>query len=94
MIAELLKTGAENAINCSTLMEQTGHEKRTIYSLIERERDQGILICADTNGFYLPANQDEIDAFYHRYTAKSLKMLHTVRHFKRAAAQIEGQQTI
>lgn len=94
MIAELLERGAENAIKASKLQEQTGHDRRTIYALIERERDAGELICANGSGFYLPANKGEIDDFYKRYTAKCRKMYFTARHFRQAAEQIEGQQEL
>lgn len=94
MIAEMLETGAENAIKASELQEMTGHDRRTVFALIERERDEGALICANGSGFYLPANQTEIEDFYRRYTAKCRKMFYTARHFRQAAEQIEGQESL
>ena len=94
MIAELLEIGAQNAKTSRRIEQETGLEKRSIQLIVEKERDAGAFICANQNGYFLAANREEVIDFYKRYTAGAKKMLHTARHFKKAAEQVEGQITL
>ena len=59
-IADLLGVGRENAIPRRDLERLTGLDGRSVRLLIERERRAGTPILADsTNGYYLPATDDE-----------------------------------
>lgn len=88
-VAELLKYGKENAIKSSELELLTGRDKRSIQELIEKERDEGALICACTEGYYLAADRQEAFEFYKRHTKRARKMLFTARHFLNP--DVEGQ---
>ncbi len=83
-IADLLGTGRENAVTRRELETLTGLDGRSVRLLIERERRAGTPILADsTNGYYLPATDDEraacVRSLRHRareilLTAKALEL--------------------
>lgn len=93
-IESLLKVGKEHAIKSDVLMTATGHDRRTIQAIIAREREDGALICGCDNGYYLAANKQEAADYYRHGTAAAKKLLHTLRHIKRFADGIEGQQEL
>lgn len=83
-IADLLGVRRENAITRRDLERLTGLDGRSVRLLIERERRAGTPILADsTNGYYLPATDDEraacVRSLRHRareilLTAKALEL--------------------
>ncbi len=91
MISNYLKVGEKNAIKADELCSLTGHDRRSVLKAIERERSQGTLICASKAGYFLPASQEDVSAFYERYTRYARKMLYTARHFKSHLQIPEGQ---
>lgn len=90
-IAEILGKGEKNALTAETLSEMTGIGRRELYRKIELERSDGAFICASDRGFFLPETAKDIEIFYERYSRRCKKQLYTVRHFKRAMQNIEGQ---
>lgn len=66
-IAAVLNYGRQNAIKSSQLEQFFNVDRRTIGAQIERERRAGMPICAsknaETGGFYLPANEEEVEAY-------------------------------
>ena len=82
-IADLLGTGRESAITRRDLEQLTGLDGRSVRLLIERERRAGTPILADsTNGYFLPASDDERAA-----CVRSLR--HRAREILTAARAIE-----
>lgn len=62
-IADLLHRGASTALPCRDLVAFTGWTPREITRQIQRERASGVPICANGSGYYLPANDAELDAY-------------------------------
>lgn len=94
MISEYLRQGEANAIKSDELCSITGYDKRTLLRMIETERDQGEMICANQGGYFLAENEQEISDFYTRYTRTAKKMLYTARHFKKAMQTPKGQVSL
>lgn len=67
-IMDFLSTGAENAKTAKELMRLAGYtDARTVTREIHILRVKGKIICSDNGiiqGFYLPANDDEVLRFY------------------------------
>ncbi len=68
MISEHLEHGADRAITGRELCKILAIDSRRLRLEIERERRQGIPICANTcaesnPGYYLAANQAELDEY-------------------------------
>lgn len=66
MISELLARGKENAIPARELAAVLNCDIRTVAELVQKERREGKPICAmcrGRSGYYLAANQDELDGY-------------------------------
>lgn len=86
-IADLLGTGRESAITRRELEQLTGLDGRSVRLLIERERRAGTPILADsTNGYFLPATDDERAACVRSLRHRAREILTTAR----AIEQAEG----
>ena len=86
-IADLLGTGRESAITRRELEQLTGLDGRSVRLLIERERRAGTPILADsTNGYFLPATDDERAACVRSLRHRAREILMTAR----AIEQAEG----
>ncbi len=63
-VSDLLRHGAANAISCRELCQiLPGWRPRDITRKIEAERRAGVPICANGNGYFLPADDAELDAY-------------------------------
>ena len=99
---EYLKLGEENAIKSEELEKITGHDKRTVQAVIEREREKDIatcngehvFICASVNGYYLSKDREELRRYYDFYTAGAKRRFRTARHVKQFLDGVEGQETL
>lgn len=82
MISEHLEHGAAHAITAKELSKALGISRRLLSKAIEQERRQGIPICASTDasnpGYYLAANEAELDA-YTRQLWKRAGEIHKTR---------------
>lgn len=71
VIADLLRTGAENGLRLCELTRLTGLNERVVHQLIHNERLAGVPILADQkSGYYLPQDGAErerwLRSMYHR----------------------------
>ena len=94
MIAEILKTGKENAIKGAELAAVTGDDIRGLRRRVQKEREEGMMICSSAAGYYLPADREELAAYYKRYTVYAKRMLKTASAMKRQLDKIEGQEEL
>ena len=62
-VADLLHHGAAAALSCRDLAALLGWPLREVTRQIQRERAAGAPICANSSGYYLPANNAELDAY-------------------------------
>lgn len=61
-IWEFLGHGQSEAITRNELVSLTGSKPREVTRQIERERRQGVPILSNGNGYFLPADTDEVKA--------------------------------
>ena len=86
-IADYLSRGRGNALTRRDLERLTNLDGRSVRLLIERERRAGTPILADsTNGYYLPATNDERAACVRSLRHRAREILTTAR----AIEQAEG----
>ena len=89
-IADLLGTGRESAITRRELEQLTGLDGRSVRLLIERERRAGTPILADsTNGYFLPATDDERAACVRSLRHRAREILTTARAVERGKIEYE-----
>jgi len=80
MVAELLRYGQENAQTARELARYMGCEPREITRQIERERRQGVPICAavgENPGYYLPADSHELSEYCDRLKGRAIEIFKT-----------------
>lgn len=88
MVHELLRHGAENAVNAKGLAFRLQVDKRRLCEIVRQERLEGHLILANENGLYLPCDtnierevkelRQWLNSLEHRITALS-KLCRNVR---------------
>lgn len=61
-IVDMLGTGAEHAISTKTISTMTGFQDRAITLMVSAKRREGVIICSNVNGYFLPQTEDEITA--------------------------------
>ena len=62
-ITDYLSVGEENAVNCKQLAKYLGFNERDVTVCINIARKQGEFICSGINGFWLPADDRDIEQF-------------------------------
>lgn len=69
-LLRLIPEGEEHAVSMSTLSSILGIKSRVLRSLIVEARRAGNIICSNDNGYFLPANNDELLRYYRLVTAR------------------------
>lgn len=67
------RKGKGNGIHLQELEKITGLDNRALRKVIESIRRSGVCVCSDENGYYLPANVNELERYIKRVskTARS-----------------------
>ena len=73
LVLSHFREGRENGIHLQELEKITGLDNRALRKVIEAIRRNGVCVCSDENGYYLPANVDELERYIKRVskTARS-----------------------
>ena len=73
LVLSHFRKGRENGIHLQELEKITRLDNRTLRKVIESIRRSGVCVCSDENGYYLPANADELERYIKRVnkTARS-----------------------
>lgn len=75
-----IPTGKRNAVLRRHLVTAWGvKDVRQVSRLISQMRKDGVIICADESGIYLPANTQEIEDFYYLMHERSLSLLSALK---------------
>lgn len=77
MIYEILPAGRENALTGRTLADMFKCDIRIITAQIEKERRDGHPICATKQGYFLPANNGELQAYCDRLKGRAVELFKT-----------------
>lgn len=62
-LIDYIPTGKENAVKCSKLAEVFGCHERDITMSINTLRNDGVIICSCSDGYYIPRNDEDIKSF-------------------------------
>lgn len=86
-IAELIPTGAANAISSRDLANKCGCSEREIRHAVEDLRRNGVLICSsyrsNGGGYYRPRDSEEIDDYFKRQLSRIGNIWRALQPFKR-----------
>lgn len=76
----LIPKGKNNAIKREYLINPMGVKTtREVSAIVASARNAGIIIASCSNGYYIPQNRAELEAFYHWMRGKSLSALKTLK---------------
>lgn len=90
-VTEFISTGEENAISLVELCRITGLENRTLRAAIERERQNGAVICSSVNGYSYPETRSELQEYVHRERARSRSITRSLRGAERTLKEWDRQ---
>ena len=96
-IAEFLGHGAENAISTTEIKTICSFSsRRAVRNEIARERANGVLICSNSHGLFLPSlnkeqRRQEIEQCLRTGEARAFTFLRTLDCFRQELKQCEGQ---
>lgn len=97
VVAEWLEHGEQNGKTMRRLQEFLNGSSREIRLAIQRERLGGTPILSGQSGYFLPANDDEVERFCKSMSSRSREIQKTVRAVARGAGlgkcapQLDGQ---
>ena len=92
VILPALRYGAKKAIHVKDLCEATGLPDRAVRKHVEIMRESGVCIISDVNGYYLPANEDELKRFISRTEKTARSCFSSLRTAKRTLRQFRAEQ--
>jgi biotin operon repressor len=88
-IADLLHSGAENAISRRDLIALTGLSDRELRLMIENERRQGIPILSDNiHGYFLPGDSAERDRCVRSLRRRAGEIMETAAAIERGGDEV------
>ena len=90
-ILPLLQSGRNNAQKRRDLLAATGLPDRAFRRGVEALRRAGVVICADSAGYYLPATLGEIKGFIAQEERRARSTFYTLRTARELAAQLQAQ---
>lgn len=82
-IVSLLERGREHAITSTELAEMTHVDLRTVRGLIEAARNNGQLIIASSEGYYMPETPEEAAAWLRMAGNKARSIFRTMQGARR-----------
>lgn len=91
-LQEIGAVGAERAVCKAALGKMIGTTAETVKDMVSDERKrQGLYICSNGRGYYLPANREEMAEFAARETATANTHRETAEIFYKALREQDGQ---
>lgn len=90
---KVLPRGKDNAVSAAALAERLGFRTvRMLQKDIEKARGSGqIILSATTGGYYLPANDAEIEKFIATMRSRALMTLRAIKYVRRYLNETKGQ---
>ncbi len=73
-LADYLSVGEENAITAKTLAKLLGWNERDVTITVNALRKRGKIICSSGNGFWLPADDRDIENFVRQMQSRIVDM--------------------
>ncbi len=92
----ILSKGKENAVSTAALAELLGFRSvRILQKDIEKARESGqLILSATTGGYYLPADDREVEEFIATLKSRALMTLRAIKHARRYLDETKGQMTL
>lgn len=90
MVVELLKFGHENATSTEELCVELHCNERQLRKMVADERNQGFIICSQTNGgYFLPKSKKELEQFVKSLNKQAISILKAIQGAKKSLRELE-----
>lgn len=91
-VLDFVSYGKRNALHASELAALTGCvNTRILRSQIAREREAGAVICSSADGYYRPANREELQEFIRSIEAHSRSCFRMLKSARAVLSALPGQ---
>lgn len=75
----VIPTGRENAVHARVLKQKWGlKDEREVRLIIQKLREDGVLIATNANGYYMTDDPDDLLRFYRTQRAKAIGLLKSI----------------
>lgn len=88
-ILNCISSGKDHAVHKDKIIQRTGIPDRALRKCIETLRRNNIVICADTNGFYFPETEQELEKYVRKCERTARSTFYTLR---TAKMKLKGMQ--
>lgn len=89
-IYNVLGIGEDNALHMQEIADLYDVEPDVIKREIRKERAEHVILSSK-NGYYKPANKQEIERFYYKMLKQARTHFNSIKTAERALNEIEGQ---
>lgn len=89
IIYMMLRSGAENAVPVRNFCNATELSDRLLRLHVERMRDSGIPILSCKNGYYLPADEDELKQYIAKMEKTARSYFKSLRSARKALKEMQ-----
>lgn len=79
LLIDYIPTGEENAVKCSELAKIFECNERDITSSINALRNDGIIICSSTEGYFKPSDNEDIKSFVRQMKHRVIEIQKAVK---------------
>ena len=86
----VLGIGEENAITSRQIQKAFGISQRDLRKIVERCRRNGVYILSSDNGYFFPANKEELQRFIKRENRRIKSQCVTLSPMKRALKELDS----
>ena len=83
VLKETLKEGKENAVTNADLQQIMHTSRREISQMIHILREQGLIVCADSQGYFIPQTDNELIQGYDLLWKKAVSNLAVLKAMRR-----------
>jgi len=94
VIEKLLPLGKDSAVSTKILMALLDCSERELRARVAYERNQGAIICSCNQGYFKPADKEELREFYKGLQKQAISIFKVLRSTRKALEETDGQQEL
>ena len=89
-VLAVLGTGEQNATTSRQIKRAFGISERDLRKIVEKCRRSGVYILSSDNGYFFPANKEELQRFIGRESRRIRSQITTLSPMKRALKELDS----
>lgn len=89
-VLAVIGTGEKAAVTSKQIKQSFGLTERELRKIVEKSRRSGVYILSSDNGYFFPANKDELQRFIRRESRRIRSQITTLSPMKRALKELDS----